>query len=169
MDVVAQARAILENLKDQGRKSAADTLAERMAKCEACDILVTKSVRDMPDPDLKKLLRLVEEGWHWFSTNVQIKITEHAVHRDVKAGVVNLGDKVQVVTVARDVAQMVAIHELDSAEFQPLQPSFNQIANLLLTQIARALRAADEEPEASLMRRAVITRPIPFKGLFSGM
>ena len=161
-----QARQILDNLNEQGKTSSSESLRERIAQCEVCEIFTTKNLKNIPEEKMSKFLLLTRDAWSHFDDFLKLKLAERHIHMQILLPLSKeLGsesmDPVTVMTQARNLAQVFSIKVPTDAEtgedcsLDMLKPSVPQLLGSVLMGIVKLLGGdATEEVEFGLEQRS---------------
>eukprot|EP00439_Symbiodinium_sp_Y106_P003035 s9968_g1.t1 len=145
-----EARQILDNLLKSGNSSSAETLQERIAQCEVCEIFTTKHLKQIPQDKMNKYLLLTRDAWSHFDDFLKLKLAEREVHMNILHPLIQeLGkesvDQVTVMTQARNLAQVFNVKIPTDAEtgedcsYDMLKPSVPQLVGSILMGVVKLL------------------------------
>ena len=88
---LTKARQILQNLQNHHQLQAMETLEERIVQCEACELLVTKSLKSMTHPAVTELLAATKNLE--LPIFAQQKIADYCVAHSSFRGMIGFGSK----------------------------------------------------------------------------
>ena len=145
----------MANLKSSGNTTAWEMLNERIIGCEACEMLVTKSIRAMEAEKVLYILKSCRDAWPSFSFEIKAKLAENkAFHllpplaeklaEGSHAGMLQAMEcLLQSVDLAMDPSTDIAI-----STWQATAPTFKDLVKDWLCQCARHLGLLPGEQSA---------------------
>ena len=139
----------MDSLEKKGEKNAAQTLRERVAICESCDILKNKNLREMKSVLVKKLVASCQDAWPQLPALVKWKLAHHHFISEI------LPAAVQEIESPNEQAKLTGFRMLSSglsfvprvggengkgpAEFRPLSPTLDAAFQCFIKEVTERM------------------------------
>ena len=112
---------MLDSLEKQHQKNAATTLRERIAQCEAADILATKDFPSLNAENVRKLLTLTRKFWSQFPLYLKLKVAEFNMMTNI---IPSLGSSLK--TTKSDDITKCGLQVADALRLEPTSANINK-------------------------------------------
>ena len=134
----------MDSLEKNNFTNSAQTLRERIAQCEAADVLCMKDLTKMKKDKLDQLLKATQSSWKHFNLHMKVKVLKHDVFHQLETT-----PPTECFNVLMNTIRFRGIDfDFEEKPFNIAEPTFTGLMVDFFTEVHKVMKTANQLPDS---------------------